>query len=201
MLMLKRLLLILCCPLLCTSCMYYLFNTSNIQEKTNFSNQKTHKTYTHNYARLDGLLWARNTDGFYSLRQVISKEQGNNDVVVYDHLRLAINSSELQMPIIWKIDSKIFTIEDATIEQRITREFVEENEDIMKADSTKVNVITGIDNYEVRNYNINYTLPREALKALQSCKTVHIQYQAGPQLIQVTPRFFTSNKLHAFLKE
>lgn len=181
--------------------MNYLFNTGTIQEKTNFANQKTHKTYTHNYARLDGIQWIRNTDGFHSLRQVISRVQDNPDVVIYDNLRLSINSNDLQLPIVWKIDNATFKIEDAIIEKRITREIVEKNESIIKSDSTKVDVITGIDDYELLHYNISYKLPKNVLTALKSCTQVYIQYQAGTQLIQVKPRYFRNKKLHAFLIE
>lgn len=123
------------------------------------------------------------------LEQSIVKEVKANGEVTYtfyDVLTLSSTSFKLKDEVFLIADSKVFsmTLVDKELEQ--VKNIEEKKSDILKADSTKVSVVTGYSEENKKVYRFTYRPSDEVLAAIKSSKELLIRYYAGPKMLTAT---------------
>ena len=110
----------------------------------------------------------------------------NESVVkVYDVLKLKKGADQLEKTIYLVADQKMFPIRIDHIELENSTDIHKETHDIMKADSTKVTVITGYNEYNYTIHKFNYILSDEMIQSIAVAQELKFRYYSGMNMITV----------------
>ena len=135
---------------------------------------------------------------FYSSVQTILKEDSAGLATrykVYDVLRLNPNAFNLNDTIYVLVDGKStpLTIESMQVEN--FSHLSEDTETMLTADSSKVSVITGYKQHQVKVFKISYELCAEVIEKIKQAEDIRFRYYAGPNMITLRVRGRNMNTL------
>ena len=122
----------------------------------------------------------------YSQNISIVKERNNNGEMIYtmyDIISLPYESFNLSDKMYIVIDKKVIELNNKTLENGVFTKFDEETSSIMKADSSKVDVVTGYSERHLKTYKMTRILDSEIIERISGAKDVYLRYYAGPNLI------------------
>ncbi|MBN2766318.1 MAG: hypothetical protein JXR27_08095 [Paludibacteraceae bacterium] len=122
----------------------------------------------------------------YSQNISILKERNNNGEMIYtmyDIISLPYESFNLSDKMYIVIDKKVIELNNKTLENGVFTKFDEETSSIMKADSSKVDVVTGYSEQHLKTYKMTRILDSEIIERISGAKDVYLRYYAGPNLI------------------
>ncbi len=110
----------------------------------------------------------------------------NNLIKVYDVLKFYGTTVKLEDSIFIVTDkSKIYPISLQHYEKEILRNIEPKKEDIIKADSTKISVITGYEEFNYTIVSFNYNLNQEMREAILEAHELKFRYYIGFNMITV----------------
>jgi hypothetical protein len=139
-----------------------------------------------------------------SLNQSIVKETNANKVTsytVYDIVNLSDASFALENKVFMIIDSDVFPMKIETKELVAAKTLEEKRADVVKADSTKVSVVTGYAENNKTIVKFKYKLNENIMSRLQSAERVLFRYYAGPDMITVELKGIGLGKLKKAMAE
>ena len=121
----------------------------------------------------------------HSVRQTVLKEvnaSGNASYTFYETIQLSSSAHNLENKIYWLIEAEIIPI-NINPQIELLTEIDKQTDDILTADSTKVEVVTGYSTYQVRQFKINYTLSPQDMERILSVEELRLRYYSGPSMI------------------
>lgn len=121
-----------------------------------------------------------------NINQSIVKELGKDSVVkytFYESIRLNSNSFKLENKVYVLIDDVAFPGKVENVE--FDREYMidEKRKEVMTVDSSKISVVTGVNNQQNNLYKLTYSLDNQAIEQIKNCSKVQFRYYAGPDMI------------------
>lgn len=123
----------------------------------------------------------------YSQKLIVVKEikRGQKPVFNwYDVLTLSAQSFDVDTKEMYLIvDDEVFLLKDSQVKRLGERNVNEKKEEIMKADSTKVSVVTGYDVVQKNVYQMNHTISADIMNRILEAEEVTLRYTVGPQFI------------------
>jgi hypothetical protein len=114
---------------------------------------------------------------------------------VYDIVSLSDGSFALENKVFMIVDNDVFPMEIETKELEHAKTFEEKRSNILKADSTKVSVVTSYSEKNKTIVKFKYTLNENIMTRLQVAERVLFRYYAGPDMITVELKGFALEKL------
>lgn len=132
----------------------------------------------------------QNTEERYSpllnITQSVVKEtgiDGSAKLTFYERIRLNANSFKLENKVYVLVDDLAFPgkIEALDFEREYKME--EKRKDLMTVDSSKISVVTGVNNHECNLYRLTYSIDNQAIERIKTCSKVRFRYYAGPDMI------------------
>lgn len=125
------------------------------------------------------VVWLGKT--FYRERDSLNKSKS----VVYDFVKLISSARTIDSLMYLVTDTKTYTIEIKNLEKEFKKEIDTDTEKIIKADSTKIDVITGYNEYYYQIFKFNYTLTDDMIQAIIQSKQIKFRYYSGLSMITV----------------
>lgn len=122
------------------------------------------------------------------LNQKIVKElKQNSDVqyTVYDFIKLKSSSFKLENKVFIIIDNEPFRLEVESYDSKMIPKIDEKRKEILTADSTKVSVVTGYEEYQTWDYRMVYRMDKAIIEKIKSSQNVMLRYYAGPDMITI----------------
>ena len=122
----------------------------------------------------------------YSQTVSIVKERNSNGEFVYtmyDVITMPYGSFELSDKMYIVIDKKVIEMNNTTLENGVFTKLNENTSSIMKADSSKVDVVTGYSEQHLKTYKMTRILDNEIIERILEANDVYLRYYAGPNLI------------------
>lgn len=122
----------------------------------------------------------------YSQTVSIVKERNSNGEFVYtmyDVITMPYGSFELSDKMYIVIDKKVVEMNNTTLENGVFTKLNENTSSIMKADSSKVDVVTGYSEQHLKTYKMTRILDNEIIERILEANDVYLRYYAGPNLI------------------
>ncbi len=138
---------------------------------------------------------------FHSAKKDILKIipfSGETRYQVFDLLKVSINSYPLSDTVFLIADNRTYPIKVYHRKTELLHHTQTQKQQIMKADSTTVSVITGMKETEYKSIQLQYTLNRQEIKALQNATSVSFQYYANPDIYKLNLSHHVLNKLKKF---
>lgn len=126
-----------------------------------------------------------------SMEQTIVKEIPKNGIAVYnvyDILTLNTNSFKLEEKVFLIADDKVYPIIIERMEYNNVNELVEHKTNILKADSTKVSVVTGVSEDKSKVCRFYYKLTDAMVMGIKNCSQLEFRYYSGPNMISIKPK-------------
>ncbi|KAF0202320.1 MAG: hypothetical protein FD170_2046 [Bacteroidetes bacterium] len=155
---------------------------------------KWNYTYT-NRSRKSHLLW---------LEQSVVKEiKANNEISykVYDVLTFSSKSFQLEDRVFLIIDNEVLPVILENLEYENVKNIVENREDVVTSDSTKVSVVTGYSEDNMKIAKISYELNNEVVDKIRNSNQVLFRYYSGPDMVTLKLKGFNLNRLKKVLNE
>lgn len=121
-----------------------------------------------------------------NITQSVVKEAGKDTpakLTFYERIRLNANSFKLEDKVYVLVDDVAYPgkIEDLEFEREYKME--EKRKELMTVDSSKISVVTGVNNHENNLYRLTYSLDSQAIEQIKNCSKVRFRYYAGPDMI------------------
>jgi len=123
---------------------------------------------------------------------------GETSFQVYNQLNLTTNSYPLNDTIFLLIDDHAYPIKIGHQKIEISRNTQTQSNEIIKADSTTVSVISGIQENEYKHIQFHYSLNQQEINAFQNAKTATLHYYANPETFTLKLSSQTLRKLKKF---
>ena len=117
---------------------------------------------------------------------------------VYDQLNLNTNSYPLSDTIFLIIDKRAYPVKVNFQKIEVFRNTQTKSSEIMKADSTSVSVISGIQENEYKHIQFHYGLNQQEINAFENAKTAAFRYYANPETYTLKLSGQTIHKLKKF---
>ena len=187
--------LILCLSIFYLSGCFSLPNKIMIQDDYSQSSRRIEYNYSHHNFDWSSPLLTLNR----SIIQEIEKS-GEKSLTFYDELKLQNRSFRLSDKIYLMVDGKVFSITPIEIEHDQEILVKTNKEDIMKADSTTVSVVTDYTEDTMRITRFSYAIPNQIIGQLKNAKQVVFQYYAGPKILTIEMKNTDLSKLKKMLE-
>lgn len=126
---------------------------------------------------------------------------GINKTKVYDFIEFNKSQDKGEVEIYLATDSKTFKIHLDNLAIEDKKSFKTDTEDIMKADSTKVKVITDYDVHYYQIFKLNYTLDNEMIESILKSNSLKFRYYIGIRMITVEVKGEKLNNVKKTLKK
>jgi|GEM_PF-363257 len=130
-----------------------------------------------------------NNFGLYTLNQNIIKEikeGGETVITVYDLLKIDSEGFDIEKKVFIIVgENESHSMELLTFEKQFDRYVASTSEEIMRADSSNVSVVTQISETKQRTARFKYVLSADILSKIKNSNQISLQYYAGPDLISV----------------
>jgi len=139
-----------------------------------------------------------------SMKQIILKEvdvTNNPEYNVYEYMAMEFSSYGLkpEMYIITN-DTNVLSIELTGFMNEIKPETHKSTSNIMKADSSNVEVITGYTHYDKKTYKLHYKLTQEQIDQIKKSQKVQFRYYSGPDMITLQLKGLQLQKLKKMIE-
>jgi hypothetical protein len=162
-------------PLLFISSIFYLSSCYPLIQthKLRIENDEVKKSTRYIYASSYNVL-EKDEPVFY-FGKTFFKEQdslGNATTKVFDVIELNTSADKIDSIIYLVTDAKTFFILIKNTEKNIKKSIDKRTENIMKVDSTKVEIITDYDEYFYQIYKFNYLLTDEMIQEILKSKQI-----------------------------
>lgn len=121
------------------------------------------------------------------LDQTFVKEIRNKDVTysVYDILNLNSSSFKVEDKVFIIVGDKVFNVNIVNKELDFSKNIRENKSDLLTADSTKISVVTGYSEENVKITRFTYQLTNEMVSSIKRANQVTFRYYAGPSMMSV----------------
>lgn len=121
-----------------------------------------------------------------NISQTIIKEAGKNvqpKLTFYERIRLSSNSFNLEKNVYVLIDDVAFPGKIELMEFEREYKMEEKRKEVVTVDSSKISVVTGVNNRENNLYRLTYSIDEQAIEKIKTCSKVRFRYYAGPDMI------------------
>ncbi|MDD2559919.1 MAG: hypothetical protein PHE04_04535 [Bacteroidales bacterium] len=138
-----------------------------------------------------------------NMEQTIVKEvtpKGRN-CTVYDALVLNSLSYQVKDELFIIIDDEVFKPAVTSLEYDNSREIQEKSEEVMRADSSTVKVVTGYTENNKKITRFSYSLDTSMIDGLRNATTVLLRYYAGPDMITIKLKGLKLKKLKKLIEK
>jgi len=122
----------------------------------------------------------------YSQNVSIVKERNSDGEIIYtmyDIITMPYGSFDLSDKMYIVIDKKVIELKNTKFENGVFTKLNETTSSIMKADSSKVDVVTGYTEQHLKTYKMTRILDNEIIERILEANDVYLRYYAGPNLI------------------
>jgi hypothetical protein len=122
----------------------------------------------------------------YSQNVSIVKERNSDGEIIYtmyDIITMPYGSFDLSDKMYIVIDKKVIELKNTKFENGVFTKLNETTSSIMKADSSKVDVVTGYTEQHLKTYKMTRILDNEIIERIADASDVYLRYYAGPNLI------------------
>ncbi len=116
------------------------------------------------------------------VKEVSAKESKYS---VYDVLVLNSASYRVKEELYIIVEDEIFKPAVSSLEYDNTREIREKSEEVMRADSSTVKVVTGYTENNKKITRFTYTLDNELVERIRKANIVLFRYYAGPDMVTI----------------
>lgn len=116
------------------------------------------------------------------VKEVTAKESKYS---VYDALVLNSLSYQVKGELYIIIDEEVFKPAVTSLEYENAREIQEKSEEVMRADSTTVKVVTGYTENNKKITRFSYSLDNSMIDSIRTANNVLFRYYAGPDMITI----------------
>lgn len=101
----------------------------------------------------------------------------------YERIRLNASSFKLEKNVYVLVDDVAYPGKIESMEFEREYKMEEKRKDVVTLDSSKISVVTGVNNFENNLYRLTYTIDDEAIEKIKSCSKIRFRYYAGPDMI------------------
>ena len=137
---------------------------------------------------LEYLCWDEdNRSPLINLEQSIVKEINRDEttIKVYDKLTMKSSGFKLEAKVFMIVDNKVYTMTIDYIEYEHAKNMIENTEEILQSDSTKVSVVTGYSESNKKITRFSYKLSDDLISSIKNSNEVIFRYYAGPSMLTV----------------
>lgn len=134
----------------------------------------------------------------YSQNVSIVKERNSDGEIIYtmyDIITMPYDSFDLSDKMYIVIDKKVIELKNTKFENGVFTKLNETTSSIMKADSSKVDVVTGYTEQHLKTYKMTRILDNEIIERIADASDVYLRYYAGPNLITSEIKFYNLETL------
>lgn len=110
-------------------------------------------------------------------------DSGQITYTLYDIITLPYNSFDLSEKSYIVIDKKVFELPNTVSENSNHSKLKNKTETILKADSSKVDIVTGYNQEYLKTYKMTHPLSNEIVERILNANYVYLRYYAGPNQI------------------
>lgn len=138
-----------------------------------------------------------------NIEQSIVKEvnaQGSN-YTVYDVLVLSSMSYQVKNELYIIIDEEVFKPAVSSLEYENAREIQENTQEVIRADSSTVKVVTGYTENNKKITRFSYTLDKKVIERIRKANSVLFRYYAGPDMITIRLKGLKLNKVKSLIEK
>lgn len=112
-----------------------------------------------------------------------SKPDALPKLTFYERIRLNASSFKLEKNVYVLVDDVAYPGKIESMEFEREYKMEEKRKDVVTLDSSKISVVTGVNNFENNLYRLTYTIDDEAIEKIKSCSKIRFRYYAGPDMI------------------
>ena len=137
---------------------------------------------------------------FYKMFYKEIDSTNHEEVIVKDRIHFTSTADPLENNVYILTDTKIYKLSIPKIEVELNKEIETKKESVMKADSTKIDVITGYHENHSKVYKFNYSITEQIRKDILESKTLKFRYYAGIEMITIQIKDYKLKNVKELLK-
>lgn len=128
--------------------------------------------------------YPRRSPVFYSEQNIVKLiKEDNTTYILYDLLMTKSKSYKIDDKVFMLINNQVFPLKIGHKEYEYAKQWKEDTDKVLKADSTQVTVVTGYSENNKKITRFQYNLSSELVSNIEKAKEISLRYYIGPDMV------------------
>lgn len=128
--------------------------------------------------------YPRRSPVFYSEQNIVKLiKEDNTTYILYDLLMTRSKSYKIDDKVFMLINNQVFPLKIGHKEYEYAKQWKEDTDKVLKADSTQVTVVTGYSENNKKITRFKYILSSELVTNIEKAKEISFRYYIGPDMV------------------